>query len=126
MSSIDPRFWLDLAQWITTLGIGFYVWLANHNRATRKHIKEVDNKHAETIRQLGDRLIEVEGMIRHLPSTREVAEIGSAQGRVEGMVKAVDEKVDGVASLVRSMQSQLAMLLENELAEGRASKKVRK
>lgn len=123
---MDPRFWLDLAQWVTTLGIGVYVWLVNHNRATRKHIKDVDNKHADTIKSMGDRLIEVEGAVRHLPNARDSAEMGRAQERVEGAVKAVDEKVDGVTALVKSMQGQLAMLLENELAEGRASKKVRK
>ena len=122
MSGFDARFWLDLAQWVTTLAIGVYVWLANHRRATRAHIKTVDAKHTDAIKGLGDRLILVEGTMQHFPTGGQFAELSMAQARAQGAIEAVDEKVKGIVEMMRSMESRLAMLTENELAEGRASK----
>lgn len=122
MSGFDARFWLDVGQWLLTAGIGFYVWLANHRRATRAHIKAVDSKHSAAIQGLGDRLIRVEGTIQHFPTGDQFGELRTAQALTQGAIEAVDEKVEGIREMVKSMENRLVMLTENELAEGRASK----
>lgn len=118
----DARFWLEVLRWLITLAIGLYVWVSNRSRATKSAIERVDHRHTEAGQSLRERVSHIEGAMDHLPKAEQVAELQAAVTRAEGSIKAVDAKVDGLASLSRATQATLEQLVENELAEGRASK----
>jgi len=90
-------FWLQAAQAFCTLLVFLYVWLANRQMVTVKHIKDIKC----TVEGHGDRLTVLETDIRHLPARREMADLGEKianlnknlgvlEGRLSGINRAVD------------------------------------
>ena len=118
----DPRFWLDLVQWATTLAIGGYVWATGRQRATKQSIADA-RTHADEIREEAgqrldrhaERLIKLEARLEHVPSNEAIESLNARLAELHGDFKQMTGWLEGVKGLLGTMQNSVQQLVENEL-----------
>ena len=116
----DARFWLDLAQWLTTLGIGAYVWVATRQRATRDQIESVKSEAAERADRHAERLTKLEANMEHVPSRGAIDGLNQKLTQLHGDFQHMAGWLEGIKGLLSTLQGNVQQLVENELRGDRS------
>lgn len=99
----DNRFWLDLVQWLVTLGLAITVWLRKPGEDAGKAVDALRADHDQRLHQHGQRLTEIEAHMEHMPTTEDLKEL-------EGTVKEIGERTAGIADGMGTMRATLARI----------------
>ncbi|MCG8470538.1 MAG: hypothetical protein MI742_01610 [Desulfobacterales bacterium] len=102
------RLWLDAGQWVTTLLVGLYVWIANKAQATVNEVNRVKSG----MGALENRIIKLETAIKTVPSHDDLAAVYERINDVAENVAELSGKMDGV-------QGSLGMIHDHLLNEKR-------
>lgn len=108
--AFDARFWLDVVQWATTIGVGLYVWASSRHRATRTQIDKLRDRHDSRLDNHGDRLTRAEEQLRHLPTSDALAELTGKVNELHGDMKALDAKFEGFKEMGTMIRRQVEMM----------------
>jgi hypothetical protein len=101
------RFWLMVAQWIVTLGIGIYVWIDRRSSDSQEQINALRTANGA----LEKTVIRLEGEVRSLPARTELAEI-------HGRITDVSLSQQSMQGQLQQMNSTLGMIQEYLLHRG--------
>lgn len=105
MNGTDMKFWLDLAQWLVTIGLAVSVWLRKPGEDAGAAVKALKESVDEELSTVNTRLATLDERVRHMPTSDELAEL-------EGTVKAVSAQIDGLREGVKTMRIQLNRIEE--------------
>jgi hypothetical protein len=105
-------------QFLLTGGIGFYVYLSNKNRVTNERVSNMkDSIDARLVSMESDidtkldnhsaRITGVETTVRHLPTTRDIAELRTMVADVSGKLSGVTAEVSGIHHLLKPLQESV-------------------
>ena len=108
----DPKVLIDLAQWLTTIGVALYVWASNRHRATRDQIEEVRKTHDHRLDNHAERLTRSEEQLRHLPTVSALTELAERVGELHGDLKALSAKFEGWQEVANMMRRQIELMDE--------------
>lgn len=100
MNGTDMKFWLDLAQWLVTIGLAISVWLRKPGEDAGAAVKALKEAVDTDLAAVKTRLATLDERVRHMPTSEELAEL-------EGTVKAVGAQVDGLSEGLASVRMQL-------------------
>ena len=96
MNFSDPRFWLDLLQWLVMGVIAVVLW-------TRK-----PGEHAMTeVNGLAARLAVVEERMTHMPTSEELAEMGGAVKTIEARAEAQGQQLNRITNQLDRIEKYL-------------------
>lgn len=119
------------------LGGTFSIWRSNRKRDDSKDVEtkmetlgsEISDVEEKVI-IVGDRVSKIETALEHLPDDDDIEKLHSRISEVKNSVTKVSNQtastlgvIQGMAEGMKTLQSQLQMLYDNELAEARAAKK---
>jgi len=93
-ASMDAKFWLDLAQWSTTIALAIYIYFSNRRKATTDSIVALDKVVSEQQLSNEKRLSHVESEISHLPTHNDLKNINNTLSSMEGSLKGLTRAVD--------------------------------
>jgi archaellum component FlaC len=109
---IDWKIVIDLAQWITTLGIAFFVWISGKQRATRSQINEVKDAADARLDRHEQRLTKMEEHIRHMPSASDFKELSDRLHQFHGDLREVSTEVKNFRELTGMVRRQIELMDE--------------
>jgi len=116
---------VNALQFLITGGIGFYVYIANKNRVTNERVTaikdgidarlisietDIDNK----LENHASRLAGVETTVRHLPTTRDIAELRNMVADVSSKLSGVTAEVKGIHAIQASVNRINDYLMSNK------------
>lgn len=110
----------DLSNWVPyvvaanfalTWGIGFYVHLANKNKATTDRIERVESEVGQLLSQHSERLARLESLLAQMPSHNDL-------GKLYDRVNDQSRDVARMAGELSHMNDNLRMLLHQLKKEG--------
>ncbi len=78
-------FWAFLGQWVFNLAIGYTVWISRSRLALKKRIDEMELT-----------LTEVRSELDHQPSQHQFRELNDSIGRLNGNIKKLEGRFEGV------------------------------
>ena len=88
------------------------------------HIEGLDKEHSDARSQLGKRVGDIENKVQFLsqqisvmPTHKEVGDIKIKIAELEGSIKAVDAKLDGVGKLLKQINVGVTLLQEAHIKE---------
>lgn len=90
------KFWLDVIQWIFTIGVMIFVWIDRGRSDNRKLIQQ----QTERIESFERRLITAEEHLRHSPTHDDIA-------KLQSQFAALDSKLDRVTNTVDRVHDYL-------------------
>lgn len=96
-----------------------------HDKSDNDTWKEHGQVHHTVDSQLAAgaaRFREIETTLEHLPTRQDHETLIRSIGDLKATLQGVGAKVDGVATIATGLQSQVAMIVDHELAEGRQAK----
>mgnify|MGYP001774179264 CR=1 FL=1 len=86
------KFWLDVAQWVFTIGVMIFVWIDRGRSDNRNLIKQM----ADRQEMLERRLITAEEHLRHSPTHDDIAQLRSQFAGLDSKLDRVTNTVDRV------------------------------
>ena len=86
------RFYLDVVQWVSTVGLGIFVWMKNRTQANTNEVKEVK----AGMGALENRVIKLETAIKAVPSHDDLGAVYERINDVAENVAELSGKMDGV------------------------------
>lgn len=86
------RFWISIAEWVTTAGVWLYVWNVNRNRVTDKRITALEEHMDEKMDGHADRIARLEQDTKHAPNHEDM--------------KRLHQRLDGVNGELKEMRGQ--------------------
>lgn len=103
---------LDLAQWITTLGIAFFVWISSKQRATRSEITSVKDLAGKRLDQHESRLTTMEEHIRHMPKSDDFKQLSDRLHQLHADLREVTTEVKNFRELTSMVRHQIELMDE--------------
>lgn len=97
---LEPRFLLDGAQWLVTLGLAFSVWLRKPGTDAAQAVRDLAHMTDERLSEHAGRLASIETHMEHMPTKEELI-------KLEGLVGAINERTQNSAEAIRIMRVQL-------------------
>lgn len=113
------RLLFDIAQFVLTGAIAFYVYISNKNRATNERVTKLQELIDAQIDDHAARLATVEEFMRHVPAAGDIAEVREMIARVGGDVKGLKAEVQGVRDVLKPMQRTIELVNEFLLKDSR-------
>lgn len=110
--AIDWAIVIDVAQWVTTLGIGFFVWISSKQRATRGQIDQVKDDADKRLDNQEARIITIEEHIRHMPKTDDFRELSDRIHQLHGDLREVSTNVKNFENVTGILRDQLGLIDE--------------
>ncbi len=129
---------------VIALGFGGYTWWSSRTRASKAETSEkFDGVHSRISKTekafqdvtgaLGSRMARVEERLEHSPTHNDMEKLHSRVSEVRNALSNIAQQVASIGATVTAQASeherigrQLQLLIDNELAEGRAAKGERK
>ena len=111
---LDGMSWFELLTVVLSVGVGILTWV--QWSMGQAFVKQPD------FDALGKRVDRVEVTMEHMPDGEDFAALSAEVGQLRGSVEAMTAKIDGLAQVAAQTNQNVAMLMENELAEGRERK----
>jgi len=121
VDGVDAKFWIDVLQWITTIGVGIYVWQSNRHRATREHITAVEKDlrssietervgTADRLNNHAHRLTAVEEGFKHLPASHDFKELAHAISALHGDFQRITGQFEGFKELAAILRERVGRI----------------
>lgn len=108
----DGRLWLEVLVLIMTMINTGVVWLRKPGEEAKAQIKQLSDRVDEDLQGLAIRLQSVEERMKHIPTDEELAQLA-------GDVQTVKAVVEGQASLLRRVEHQQTLILEQLLSRAK-------
>lgn len=112
MNFSDYRFWLDVAVIILSGINTAVVWLRRPGEEAKKSIEALDERLDNEMGDLATRLQVVEQRMQHMPTDEELATL-------RGDVQAVKAVVEGQRDLLKRVEHQQTLILEQLLTRSK-------
>lgn len=96
----DPRLWLELLVLVWNVALTLAVWLRKPGEDAARAVIDLRTQLATELATLASRLTVVETDMEHMPTKEELA-------RLEGTVKQIDERTEGLAEGLSTVRTQL-------------------
>lgn len=123
-------FWLRFAQVIGYVLLGAWVYISNRQKATAREVKAIETKTVSEIKALESKIGQLEktrnGSCSQHQSRTTALEVQIKQvpthdhlGEIHEKINGVKGAVDRLSGLISGMNTNLAMLFEQHLEEGR-------
>lgn len=97
---LEPRFVLDLVQWLVTLGLAFTVWLRKPGTDAAQAVRDLADMTEDRLSAHASRLASIETHMKHMPTTDELI-------KLEGLVGQINERSQNAAEAIRNVRVQL-------------------
>lgn len=108
MNFTDPRFWLDLLQWLIVLATAATAWLRKPGEKAATAVADlsqrIDRERTEIVARIGA----VEERIAHMPTDEELATL-------RGDVHSIKAQLEGQRELLHRVERQTALIHEHLL-----------
>lgn len=108
----DGRLWLEVLVLILTMINTGVVWLRKPGEEAKVQIKQLSDRVDEDLQGLTIRLQSVEERMKHIPTDEELAQLA-------GDVHTVKAVVEGQAALLRRVERQQTLILEQLLSRAK-------
>ena len=112
-------FYLDVAQWLSILGLALWGYLRGADNDNAKAIQAVADELAAFIAQSDKAnneqnlaVAQLQERVRHMPSDDELT-------RLEGAVREVNARVEGMEDLLKRVEHQVLLINQHLLGGGR-------
>lgn len=99
----DNRLWLDLVQWLFTLGLGLVVWLRRPGEDAGKAVAELRDALAAQTQDHSGRITRIETHMAHMPDEGEFRQL-------EGQVKEIGQRLHGIHESLGPIRSTLTRI----------------
>jgi uncharacterized protein (DUF3084 family) len=86
------KFWLDVLQWLFTIGIGVAVWIRTGRNQNRTDIQALDDRQDALER----RVISAEENLKHAPTHEDIAKLQSQSSALDSKLDRVTNTVDRI------------------------------
>lgn len=103
MNITDPRFWLDMVQWLITLLLAFTVWLRKPGHDAGMAVDMLRNDLDKRMQGHSERLTDIEAHMEHMPTSAELEEL-------KGTLKETSQRVAGIADGLGTMRQTLSRI----------------
>lgn len=103
MGAPEWKLWLDLVQWLLTLGVCLSVWLRKPGESAGKAVDELREQHAGQLSDHRDRITALEIHIQHMPDEGEFRTL-------EGQVKEIGQSVHGIRESLEPIRKTLVRI----------------
>jgi hypothetical protein len=102
---MDPKTASDWAQWLVMAVISLVVWLRKPGEDAKGAVTALRESTDTQLAGLAKRLTAVETHLDHMPTSEELA-------KLEGTVKQIDERTEGLAEAIGQLRIQLNRIEE--------------
>lgn len=100
---MEGKFWLDVVQWVVTLGLAFTVWLRKPGTDAGLAVHKLKDDMDTRLSAHSQRLIEIEAHMEHMATSEALMQL-------EGTVKQVVERTAGIDERLKTMRDTLARI----------------
>jgi len=104
MEGIDPKFWLDLGQFVLTIIVGVYVFFSNRRKATTESIDALTKLFANEQKENEKRLTKLEEARLNALRHDDLKEIYLRLGGIEKGVSKLEGKFESIDHLNQAIQ----------------------
>lgn len=101
------KFLFQIAQFLLTCGVGFYVYMSNKNTVTNDRITLFQDDVDDRLDSHGERISKVESSCRFHPSHQDLGELHSKINAVDRNVSGLSGKMEGVDANLRLILSRI-------------------
>lgn len=113
----------------TALFFAIYTWWSTRKRATKQEVMDEIQTIDMDVRTLNVRTTRIEERLEHLPGREDIekvhariSDVRKTQSELSSDVAGLKKAVDGLANGIKTIQTSVQQLVENELAEARDAK----
>lgn len=103
MNMMEGKFWLDVVQWVVTLGLAFTVWLRKPGTDAGLAVARLKDDMDNRLSAHSQRLTEIEAHMEHMATSEALMQL-------EGTVKQVVERTAGIDERLKTMRDTLARI----------------
>ncbi|URI06640.1 DUF2730 domain-containing protein [Aquincola tertiaricarbonis] len=100
MPDFSPSFWLSAVQWLYMLILTAVVWLRKPGVDAGAAVERVRTDHGGELQTIKARISAIETTLHHTPTKEDLA-------RLEGSVRQVDERTEGLSEGLSAVRRQL-------------------
>lgn len=101
------KFLFQIAQFLLTCGVGFYVYMSNKNTVTNDRITGFQNDVDDRLDQHGERIAKIESGCKFHPSHRDLGDLHIKINAVDGKVSTMSGKMEGIDANLRLILSRI-------------------
>lgn len=118
-TGVDAKFWLDVAQWVTTALFGLYFWFSNRHKATRDEIAALAQQTQLDLKKMDERnvamklrITELEAEMKHLPTEQALNQLAIQLQGLHGDFRALTKELKGVRDMQDVMRGHTQLIDE--------------
>jgi len=108
MNFTDPRFWLDLAQWLIVLALAGVTWLRKPGEQATAAVKALAEQVERERQALAMKIQALEDHVAHMPTDKEMETL-------RGDLQSIEAQLEGQRDLLKRVERQTSLIHEHLL-----------